>query len=211
MFALITGITGGFLHVVSGPDHLAAIAPLAAETQNSSWRIGFKWGIGHSTGMVLIGSLLIFFRTLLPLETISLYSERLIGFILILIGIWGLQKVFRMKLMVYEHRHNQTTHIHYYHNNTIHSHTALFIGIIHGLAGSSHFFGVLPALAMPSQTEAVIYLSAFSAGTVLSMTIFASLVGILTQRFSFSKKYYKRILAGFCISAITAGCFWLTM
>ena len=30
-----------------------------------------------------------------------------------------------------------------------HAHASFCLGVLHGVAGSSHFFGVLPALALP--------------------------------------------------------------
>ena len=48
---LITlGVVMGIVHVLAGPDHLCALATLSV---GSSWRaamLGFRWGIGHSTG-----------------------------------------------------------------------------------------------------------------------------------------------------------------
>ena len=48
------------------------------------------------------------------------------------------------------------------------------MGVLHGVAGSSHFFGVLPALALPTTSAAVLYIGAFGVGTVAAMTIFAA-------------------------------------
>ncbi len=35
MFAALAGLTAGFFHVLAGPDHLAAVAPLAAERRSA--------------------------------------------------------------------------------------------------------------------------------------------------------------------------------
>ena len=61
MFAVVAGLAAGLLHVFSGPDHLAAIAPLAADGDRGQWRAGLQWGIGHTTGVLLIGLLLLLF------------------------------------------------------------------------------------------------------------------------------------------------------
>ena len=52
-----TGLINGITHVLSGPDHLAAIAPLAVRARKKSWIPGMRWGIGHSTGVAVIGLL----------------------------------------------------------------------------------------------------------------------------------------------------------
>jgi len=84
-YPLITGTLAAMLHVLSGPDHLAAVAPLAVENRNKTWRIGLFWGLGHIAGMLLIGILMTLFRDFIPVERISEHSEQLVGFILIMI------------------------------------------------------------------------------------------------------------------------------
>ena len=48
---LIGGLFAGFLHVLTGPDHLAAVAPSAALRGMDAWRSGLRWRIGHSSGV----------------------------------------------------------------------------------------------------------------------------------------------------------------
>ena len=79
MFAFAAGLAAGLLHVFSGPDHLAAIAPLAADGDRGQWKAGLQWGIGHTSGVLLIALLLLLLREQLPLELISAYSERIVG------------------------------------------------------------------------------------------------------------------------------------
>jgi hydrogenase/urease accessory protein HupE len=89
MIAFLAGGAAGFVHVVAGPDHLAAIAPLAADANRTAWRSGFNWGLGHTAGVLTVGALLLAFRELLPVEAISAWSERLVGVALIAVGAWG--------------------------------------------------------------------------------------------------------------------------
>eukprot|EP00967_Tisochrysis_lutea_P112679 scaffold178245_cov31-Tisochrysis_lutea.AAC.3 len=58
--------------------------------------------------------------------------------------------------------------------------STLFTGILHGCSGSGHLLGVMPALAMPSMTCALTYLSAFGLGTMLAMASFTGIVGELS-------------------------------
>jgi hypothetical protein len=69
-FPIVTGTLAAMLHVLSGPDHLAAVAPLAVENRNKTWCIGLFWGLGHLAGMLLIGILMTLFRDFIPLEQI---------------------------------------------------------------------------------------------------------------------------------------------
>ena len=79
MFAALAGLATGLVHVLSGPDHLAAVAPLSADADRSQWRAGLQWGLGHTAGVMVIGLLLISVRQALPIEAISAYSERIVG------------------------------------------------------------------------------------------------------------------------------------
>jgi len=56
VLAILTGLLAGGVHVLSGPDHLAAVAPLAVQDR-SAWRSGLRWGLGHSSGVLLVGVL----------------------------------------------------------------------------------------------------------------------------------------------------------
>ena len=219
MISAIAGFAAGSIHVLTGPDHLAAISPLAVDTKKSSWNIGFRWGLGHTTGVGLVGLLALAGRELIPVELISSYSERLVGLVLIAIGIWGIHKALTKKIHTHRHAHDGSEHVHVHahvsgeHDSDYahrHTHAALFVGIIHGLAGSSHFLGILPALALPTRTEAVIYLVAFGAGTICAMMAFASFMGAVAVRFAKRGiQLYQRLLVGFSAASILIGGAWL--
>ena len=83
MFAFLAGLAAGLLHVFSGPDHLAAVAPLASDRERGQWLTGLQWGIGHTIGVLLIAALLLLLKEQLPLDAISAYSERIVGVSLI--------------------------------------------------------------------------------------------------------------------------------
>jgi ABC-type nickel/cobalt efflux system permease component RcnA len=194
VFAVLAGLTAGFFHVLAGPDHLAAVAPLAAGGERTAWRAGFVWGVGHTTGVVLVGALLLVFREVLPVAALAAWSERVVGLALVGIGAWGLWKARR----IHVHRHaagaphvhlsppgpshlDSRDHGHQHASPTLHGHAAsgasLAMGTLHGLAGSSHLFGVLPTLAFTSRSDAGLYLAGFGAGAVVAMTAFAAIIG----------------------------------
>ena len=39
MTLVLAGLMAGFVHVLSGPDHLAAIAPYAVDGKSRAWRL----------------------------------------------------------------------------------------------------------------------------------------------------------------------------
>lgn len=218
MISALAGFAAGAIHVLTGPDHLAAISPLAVDSKKSTWLIGLRWGIGHTTGVGLIGLLALVGRELIPVDLISSYSERLVGIILIAIGIWGIRKALSKKIHTHHHTHDGSEHVHVHAHGledhaseTAHRHThaALAVGIVHGLAGSSHFLGILPALALPTRTEAVTYLLAFGIGTICAMMAFASFMGVLAMQFAKrGVSIYHRLLIAFSALSIAIGGVW---
>jgi ABC-type nickel/cobalt efflux system permease component RcnA len=220
MIAAITGLIAGLVHVWSGPDHLAAIAPLAVRQPRQAWLPGMRWGLGHSAGVAVVGLLSLLLRDLLPVDLLSAWGERFVGLMLFAIGFWGLRKTFKNKLHTHEHEHDGDRHVHVHvHTQSAkherpaahrHAHAAFGIGILHGLAGSSHFLGVLPILAFPTMTQAIAYLAAFAAGTVASMALFAWLMGTVASKFGRrSAQAYRGLMSACSIAAIGVGCFWL--
>ncbi|KAE9302489.1 hypothetical protein PF008_g22481 [Phytophthora fragariae] len=83
-----TGLLLGVVHVLTGPDHLSA---LAAMTTGSSWRaftLGIRWGCGHSIGLVVMA--LIFFAAgqTVDLDAVGGYLNYVVGFFMIALGLW---------------------------------------------------------------------------------------------------------------------------
>ena len=77
---LLIGFAAGFAHVVTGPDHLAALAPFASRNGSAAtWRLGLRWGLGHAAGVAVIGLLLWLLRDTAMVEGFSAWSERLEG------------------------------------------------------------------------------------------------------------------------------------
>jgi high-affinity nickel permease len=55
-----TGIALGVAHVLTGPDHISAIVTLSANlSRRDAFGLGIRWGIGHSTGLLVVGIILI--------------------------------------------------------------------------------------------------------------------------------------------------------
>jgi hypothetical protein len=192
MFAFFAGVAAGLLHVFAGPDHLAAVAPLAAGGDRRQWRTGLQWGIGHTAGVVLIAALLLLLSDQLPLDAISGYSERIVGVALIAVGAWGVWKA----------RQARQPHTH--------AGASFAMGTLHGLAGSSHLFGVLPALAFSLQRDAVLYLAGFGIGAMVGMSAFAAVVGVVSSRLGNNHPgRYRGFLYALSAVALVIGGVWL--
>jgi hypothetical protein len=193
MFAALAGLAAGFFHVLAGPDHLAAVTPLAVGAERTAWRSGLTWGVGHTAGVVVVGLLLLAFRELLPVAALSAWSERLVGLALVGLGAWG---VWRARV--------PANHVHP-------SGSASFgMGTLHGLAGSSHLFGVLPALAFATRADAGLYLAGFGIGAVAAMTAFAAVIGAVAVVSGHSSGAVRRMLLyTSSVAAAMVGGAWL--
>lgn len=227
-FPFIAALIASILHVITGPDHLAAVIPFAIESKKKAWKIGLFWGIGHLMGMLAVGILFLIFRELIPVDSISVYSEQLVGIVLVLIGVWSFYKIFKEeKKHKHLHVHSNDTlaihkHQHAHQHETSHHHThnhqlkqslfaSLSIGFLHGLAGISHFLLFIPVASFKNQIDSISYLVGFSCGIVLAMTSFALLIGSIS---SFSKNehndtLFKGIRFSGGLFALIIGLYWL--
>jgi len=217
MLTMVTGALAGLFHVLSGPDHLAAIAPLAASDRDRGWVAGWTWGVGHASGVVAIAVVAVLLREVLPpLGDISAWSERLVGAALIGIGIWSLGRSARIRRGTHVHGAVAHAHLHVqagpvWIRRLGHAHAAFYLGILHGMAGSSHFFGVLPALALPTRTAALLYIASFGAGTVIAMTAFATAIGTLGARTRQGGWVQRAMMLTASVVAVSVGTWWLVV
>ncbi|NLP57869.1 sulfite exporter TauE/SafE family protein [Lutibacter sp. B1] len=225
-FPLFAGILAAMLHVISGPDHLAAVTPFAIESKKKAWKVGLFWGIGHLLGMLSIGVLFLAFKELIPVEKISEHSEQFVGIILIVLGLWVLYKIFK------KDKHHKHTHVHSDGNPIIHKHkhihqhdkthnhehknlkqgniASLSFGFIHGLAGVAHFLLFLPVLGFTSKLDSVKYIIGFGIGTLIAMISFAFVIGKIAD---FSKQdhndtFFKGIRLAGGLFALVIGVYW---
>ncbi len=197
---IITGLITSFLHVLSGPDHLAAVTPIAGDKKNKSWFVGLIWGLGHNFGVLIIGLLFWQFRNYIPVETISKYSELVVGFVLIYIGVVAIIKINKKKIYSDKEVSKKKGML-----------LIMLIGLIHGFAGVSHIIGLLPALALPTNMAVFLYIFGFMIGTITAMIFYSQLIGIISNKFENSNN--RNILLTFksslIIFTLAVGVFWI--
>jgi hypothetical protein len=90
-------------------------------------------------------------------------------------------------------------------------HASFCLGVLHGIAGSSHFFGVLPALALPTRAAALAYIAAFGVGTVFAMTAFAAAAGVAGRHAAHGATAHRLMLLTAALVAIVVGGVWLVV
>jgi len=220
MLTFLAGILAGFIHVVSGPDHLAAVAPLALRVRSRAWLPGLRWGAGHAAGVSVIAAFSLILRDAFPLQHISAGGDRLVGVLLLGIGFWALRRGLRIHSHEHKHEGGKHTHIHTHCETRrqsegeaephIHTHAAFGIGTLHGIAGSSHFLAIIPALALPSTALACVYLAAYGLGTVLAMMSFSAATNTFASRFAGAANVYRRLTLATGVVAMLVGFLWVT-
>eukprot|EP00581_Thalassiosira_minuscula_P013733 CAMPEP_0183729430 /NCGR_PEP_ID=MMETSP0737-20130205/30256_1 /TAXON_ID=385413 /ORGANISM="Thalassiosira miniscula, Strain CCMP1093" /LENGTH=372 /DNA_ID=CAMNT_0025961611 /DNA_START=54 /DNA_END=1172 /DNA_ORIENTATION=- len=101
-----TGTIMGVIHVLSGPDHLSALATLSGTDISSrsskphAFLLGVKWGIGHSLGLLAVAVILIALgersgETIVIDDTWSIMLEGFVGVFMLALGLYGLRRAFR--------------------------------------------------------------------------------------------------------------------
>lgn len=224
--ALGAGVLAGVLHTFLGADHLAALLPLSVNRKlKAAWQ-GVRWGAGHSLGVVIVAIILLAGRETLDLTPVEEWGERIVGLMLVALGIWGIRSAFKQNLHVHAHAHDGTEHSHLHVHTKdahdpkdesfwkrhAHSHAAVGAGTLHGVAGMAHLLGVFPALAAPTLLISMTYLAAFAAGSIFSMAVFAGLFGAITAALGQkSAVLLKGSLYAAAIACMAIGIIWFAL
>lgn len=97
------------MHVLTGPDHLSALATLSANVGSvpQAFFLGVRWGLGHSTGLLLVGVAFILLSrhskddTVQVPDRLTLIFEGLVGVFMILLGIYGVRRAWEKRPKAY--------------------------------------------------------------------------------------------------------------
>mmetsp|Transcript_46262 Transcript_46262/g.86377 ORF Transcript_46262/g.86377 Transcript_46262/m.86377 type:complete len:334 (+) Transcript_46262:92-1093(+) len=165
--AAACGAGAGALHTLSGPDHLAALAPLALRSRRSgaAFRTGVFWGSGHVAGQVLLGTGLLFVSRCSCFRSagmrFGLWAEQLatlaVGVVLMTIGAMGLKESREWDA---EQEESGT--------GTSFSWKTFATGLLSGMHPDALLL-CLPALTLPTRSAGLVFLASFGAGSMLAM------------------------------------------
>ncbi|MGG2014863.1 sulfite exporter TauE/SafE family protein [Bacillus sp. S10(2024)] len=184
---LALGFVLGIKHAIE-PDHVIAVSTIASQSKklSRSTLAGVFWGIGHTATLFIIGIILIFMKGEIP-EKWAMSLEFLVGIMLVYLGV---TTVFSLKnIHVHQHEHDgeEHKHIHSHIHSGKHEHQhqhknvsylkSMFIGLVHGLAGSGAMV-LLTMSTVKNVWEAAIYILIFGVGTVIGMLFFTTIIGI---------------------------------
>lgn len=230
MILAIDGLLAGAAHVLTGPDHLVGVAPLAVEEAADGtrpgevrrirpWLVGASWGVGHGVGVAILGVLGQTLLSATQVDIASGWSERLVGVLLVGLGIHAVRRGRRLVIHEHRHVHDDSEHVHLHvhgheHKGSKHDsgeqhrHAALGIGLVHGLAGAGHFWAVLPSLAM-GRTEAATYIAAYIVASIALMTVFGALLGRITR--SMGTTWMPRFFQSVGALTVAIGVWWIAV
>ncbi|GAQ81299.1 high-affinity nickel-transport family protein [Klebsormidium nitens] len=198
-----TGLVAGCLHTLTGPDHLAALAPMSiGRTRLQSAWMGALWGCGHDAGQLLFGLLFLLLKERLHMDLLSQWSGVVIGVTLCGIGALGLYESRQLSASIHEPPPEERPLTPAYAGASTSGASeeyrpeetatdaprgtassskpfgvATFItGIFHGFQPDALIM-ILPALALPSKLAGLSFLVTFLLGTILAMGSYTAFIG----------------------------------
>ncbi len=190
---LLFGLLLGMKHATDA-DHLAAMATLSSG-QNSlaqTIRQGVAWGVGHTLTLMLIGGIALWLGAAIPPKTAQAL-EFAVGLMLMMLGVDVWRRLAKQQIHVHVHSHDQNLkHVHAHSHLgpqtsecSAHSHghpdkpplRALFIGMMHGLAGSA----ALIALSLGVESSwfmGLLYIAIFGIGSIVGMALLSAVITV---------------------------------
>jgi len=208
---LILAFGLGLLHSFDA-DHIMAVSNLASGRRGVKTNIYFclRWAGGHGLTLFIVGLFVFVLGISLP-EKLSLYAERTVASILIVIGLYVLVDVWRRRIHIHFHQHDDLpSHAHWHSHAKLkshqHSHTAVFVGMLHGLAGSAPLLAIIPVTLSAQPMAGFLYLIIFSLGVIVAMLLFGGLLGFFSNLvISYSEKIFRLIRTVLGVGAIGVG------
>lgn len=188
LWLLLTMAFGfGLLHALDA-DHIAAVSALACRREQGNrgavWRFCLQWASGHGLVLLAVGAAVLLAGMAIP-ERLSHIAESLVGVVLLVIGGAVLRDLWRRRLSLRFHRHNDAPpHAHWglSSEETHTGHAPLLVGMMHGMAGSAPLLALLPLSMQHSPWIGMGYLLLFGIGVLLTMLLLGGLLGWLLQR-----------------------------
>lgn len=174
------GFVVGMLHTLSGPDHLAALAPLVVGKRRSpvkAFGLGALWGSGHAVGQLIIGTICIAINFGILHGSVASklqeLSPLLVGGALVVLGATGIREAWKYQLSDQTADYGAASKG----GNT---RATFATGVLHGLSPDAILF-VAPALALP-RLAGVFHVAGVVIGTLCSMGCVTLFLGLLSKR-----------------------------
>lgn len=208
-----TALVLGSVHALEA-DHVTAVTAFVARNPGvrNAVAFGVRWAAGHGAAVLVLGSALIVLERELP-ETLTAGLERLVGAVLIGLGVWTVLGARRLHAHTHTHTNGTThehVHSHLFSGRHDHRHGATSVGLLHGAAGAGAAAALVPLAGLDDPARGVIYLALFGVGTIAGMGLYALLAGFVVGRTAGLSVRLARAIAVVTGTVTTAvGVIWL--
>ena len=178
----LLGLFLGMRHSTDS-DHIVAVSTLVSRQGSirSSATIGMLWGLGHTITIFLVGSAIIIFGVVIP-PRIGLSMEFSVALMLILLGVLNLTGVLkrvteRFSPPALDNSVALAPRLKAESLGFFHKARPLFIGLVHGLAGSAAV-ALLVLSTIRNPLWATAYLLVFGFGTMAGMVLMTATISL---------------------------------
>jgi cytochrome c biogenesis protein CcdA len=236
---MLFGFMAGLVHALDA-DHIVAVTGLTSRSHDGApvsgvvkappvrtrlWTVALAWAFGHGFMLLAIAMLVLVAGIALP-QQFAVYTEKLVGVLLVVIGCSLLLKLYRKKVLFTVHQHDGLEpHAHFHHregHGQEHAgdpdrtgdwkahHQSVFVGFVHGAAGSAPLLGMLPALTSGYLSLAVAYIAVFSVAVAISMSVFGGLLAAgLTRLRTLGERWLYALHIALGAGTIGLGIAWM--
>jgi high-affinity nickel permease len=199
------GFMLGLRHATDA-DHVVAVSTIVSRsrTLRSAVLIGMLWGLGHTLTILVVGGAIVIFNVVLP-PSVETALELCVATMLVVLGGVNLYSA------TWGNRPEPAVP-----SDPTRSGPSswplrpLFVGIVHGLAGSAAI-ALLVLATIQSVARALLYLGVFGVGTIAGMALLTCLVVVPVAAASRRFVSLERYLAGTTGAASVAFGAWLAL
>ena len=204
MVAALVGLGSGALHAVSGPDHLLSLAPLSLGMRRGAWRVGLLWGVGHALGTLACAAVVMAVASMLDLERVSDWGDRLAGCALFVMGVVGLRRwrALRASQSVPQAAPKEGKQL-------ASSWEVFSIGLLHGLSGAAAVLLILPAAFSGSVLWKVLFLGGFALGSTVAMAALTAALAAGSRSLPRPEMLLRHVPAVASFGSICLGGWWV--
>lgn len=185
---LLVGFLLGVRHALD-PDHLASVATISSNSRTllDGLKQGTAWGLGHTITLLLFGGTALLLGLTVS-EALAVVLELLVGVMLLVLGADVVRRIIKERIHIHSHDHadgDKHLHIHSHTQSVSHEHShspliplrALFVGLMHGMAGSAALL-LLTIASAPTLPTGITYILVFGVGSILGMGLLSVLIAM---------------------------------
>ncbi|MCF6092731.1 hypothetical protein L1765_01820 [Microaerobacter geothermalis] len=202
---IVTSFLLGVIHAFDY-DHVAEMTDFVSQDPRPSKviKFGIKFGLGHTTTVFIIGSVVLAFKYSLSV-TFNSSWELFSGILLIALGMWSIYRRFLRKQKLKSEGQSQTKM-----DQMVFTYGPLLTGIVTGMAGTAGVLLFGPLNAVNTVTGAMVLIIFYGIGVTLTMVIYGVMVGRFFS-WSYRWKYVSKgmwFLTG--MSSLVIGVIWIS-